>query len=411
MQTFRSSVYWITVVLFTIALSVSMAFSRGVDEELYKGAELYAKVFKLIQEHSVEEVDLQKMRYGAAKGMARSIGDPYADFYGPEEYKRMKERNSGKYVGIGITLMMREDGSIEIVNLISHSPAYSAGIRPGDVILKVGDKPLAGLKFEAIKNLIVGDVGTKVTLTLLGRDQTDPRVVTTERAEIKTDYVTWGIIDKKDKIGYARLTGFTEISGNDLRTAIEKMLKEGMRGFVLDLRDNGGGLLSEAIAVSDFFIEEGTILSTRGKSPGATRKYSARKKGTLLADVNFPVVVLVNGYSASASEIVAGALQDYKRALILGEKTFGKNSVQNIIPLQGGKTALKLTIALYFTPKGRSLEHSLVPDREVVMAMDDWIEVKKARDEFENKNTDKPYHSDADKQLASAMEYIIGKLR
>ncbi len=405
----KSVVFWVTSTAIAIALAVSMAFSRGVDESLYKQGETYAKVYNLIRENYVEEVKRDDLLNSALKGMVGATGDDFSMYFTADEYVSFEKETRGKYVGVGIIIRRRDDGITEVITPVRNSPAYRVGVRPGDIIEKVNGTPLKGFKGD-IGKVIAGEIGTKVKLTLISRGEAESHTLEIERAEVKLDYVTSGIIDEKNKTGYARLVKFSEDAGADLEKAIKDLQRQGMRGFILDLRDNGGGLLGQAIAVADLFTKEGVIVSTRGRTRDASQVYNAKRKGTVLADTKIPVVVLVNKDSASASEIVAGALQDYGRAAIIGEKTFGKNSVQTVFDMGDG-SALKLTVAYYFTPKGRSLKAKLVPDREVVIGDDKWIEVVERRNTYELDNGGKPYTGKDDTQLAAAIEHIEEKLK
>jgi len=404
----KSVVFWAASTAIAVALAVSMAFSRGVDESLYKQGETYAKVYNLIRENYVEDVEREDLLDGALKGMVGATGDDYSMYFTSDEYVSFEKETRGKYVGVGIIIRQRDDGVTEVITPVRNSPAYRAGVRPGDIIEKVNGTLLKDFKGDVGK-VISGEIGTKVKLTLISRGETEGHTLEIERAEVKLDYVTSGIVDEKNKTGYARLVKFSEDAGADLEKAIEGLQKQGMRGFILDLRDNGGGLLEQAIAVANLFIKEGVIVSTRGRTREASQVYNAKRKGTIFPDAKIPVVLLVNEASASASEIVAGALQDYGCAVIIGEKTFGKNSVQTIYNMEDGG-ALKLTVAYYFTPKGRSLKAKLMPDREVVIGDDEWIEVVERRNLHELDNGGKPYTGEDDTQLAAAIEHIEKKL-
>jgi len=405
--------FWMATALISLALVVSLAFSRGADEDLYRQGEVYAEIYRLIRENYVDEdgVDPDKLLYGALKGMAEATGDDYSTYLCPEEFEAMHKATQGKYIGVGIQIRLRDDKFPEIVNSFRNSPAHKAGVKPGDIIEKADGVLLKGLKLHEIANLISGKAGTKVRLTLISRGETESHTLEMERAVVKFEYVTSGIIDESNKIGYARLVGFGEDASADLDEAIRTLQAGGMKGFVLDLRDNGGGLLEQAIAVSNLFIEKGVIVSTQGRTRRATRVYDAKPAGTLLADGKIPVVVLINGNSASASEIVAGALQDHNRAVLFGTKSFGKNSVQNLYKMEDGKSALKLTVAYYFTPNNRSLVEGLVPDRKTAIDIDEWHKVLDNRDKYEIGNGGKPYTGKDDTQLAAAIEFIAGQLR
>ncbi|RTZ99586.1 MAG: peptidase S41 [Deltaproteobacteria bacterium] len=320
----------------------------AADRDTYKELKLFSDVLKLVQENYVDDVDSKKMIEDAIQGLVQGL-DPHSSLLTPDEFKEMQIDTRGEFTGIGIQISMR-DGLITVVAPIEGTPAYRIGVLSGDRIVKVNDETVRDLR-EAVKR-IRGPKGTKVTITVLRKGEKDPIDFEITRDVIPIESVRSEVL--QPGYGYVRVTNFRENTGRDLLNALKKLDTEAtpLKGLVLDLRDNPGGLLSQAIDVSDLFLEKGLILSIKGRRARNTREFKARHDGF---EKPYPIVVLINGGSASASEIVAGALQDQKRALILGTPSFGKGSVQNIERLADGY-GLKLTIARYYTPSGRSIQ-------------------------------------------------------
>lgn len=327
--------------------------------ESYRSLELLTEVLRQIEKNYVEPQDDQKLVQGAIKGMVQSL-DPHSSFLSKDEHQDLLSETKGSFSGIGIEITVR-DNVLTVVSPIEGSPAYKAGIQAGDKIIKIDGKVAADMTLpEAVKS-IRGEKGTKVTLTVMREGAEKPLEFTVIRDVIPIRSVRSTVLSPK--IAYVRISNFQSKTTNDLSAELEK-LENGrkLEGLILDLRNNPGGLLSQAIDVSDLFLDSGVIVSTKGRESSQDMKASAHKKKT---DRTYPIIVLVNGGSASAAEIVAGALQDNKRALILGTKTFGKGSVQTIIPLSDG-SGLRLTTAMYYTPSGRSIQaNGIVPDVEV----------------------------------------------
>ena len=327
--------------------------------ESYRSLELLTEVLRQIEKNYVEPQDDQKLVQGAIKGMVQSL-DPHSSFLSKDEHQDLLSETKGSFSGIGIEITVR-DNVLTVVSPIEGSPANKAGIQAGDKIIKIDGKVAADMTLpEAVKS-IRGEKGTKVTLTVMREGAEKPLEFTVIRDVIPIRSVRSTVLSPK--IAYVRISNFQSKTTNDLSAELEK-LENGrkLEGLVMDLRNNPGGLLSQAIDVSDLFLDSGVIVSTKGRESSQDMKASAHKKKT---DRTYPIIVLVNGGSASAAEIVAGALQDNKRALILGTKTFGKGSVQTIIPLSDG-SGLRLTTAMYYTPSGRSIQaNGIVPDVEV----------------------------------------------
>ncbi len=339
-------------------MAFALAFTAGVqaqekkatkNEDSYRLLDLFGDVFERVRADYVEEVTDKELIEAAISGMLSSL-DPHSRFLNADAYKDMQVQTRGKFGGLGIEVSM-EGGFVKVVSPIDDTPAHRAGIQPGDLITHLDGKPVLGLNLSQAVDLMRGEVGTDIKLTIR-REGTDPFDVTITRATIPIRSVRSRTIDN---VGYVRISSFTANTESGLKKAmsnIKKELGDKFEGVVLDLRNNPGGLLDQAIAVSDAFLDQGEIVSTRTREKGEHQRSQA-KKGDLTGGK--PMVVLVNGGSASASEIVAGALQDHKRAIVLGTKTFGKGSVQTIIRL-GRDGAMRLTTALYYTPSGRSIQ-------------------------------------------------------
>lgn len=330
----------------------------------YDAARRFSQVLDLVERNYVKDVTQAELINGALKGMLQGL-DPHSTFMTSDEYKEMQETTSGEFFGVGIEISL-ENGQVIVVTPIEDTPAFRAGLQPGDVILSIDGQPAQELSLQEVVSRIRGAKGSEVELTILHSNAKTPQTVRITRDAIPLISVK----SKQLEDGYywVRLTRFSERTTEELKEALKQARKEsaatgGLKGIVLDLRNNPGGLLDQAVSVSDTFLDKGTIVSIKGRDEGARRTYAARKQAD---DIDVPMVVLVNAGSASASEIVAGALRDQKRAPILGERSFGKGSVQNIIPLSDG-SGLKLTVALYYTPNGSSIQaEGIVPDFEVV---------------------------------------------
>lgn len=327
--------------------------------DVYKNLELLTETLRQIEKNYVEPQDSQKLIQGAIKGMVQSL-DPHSTYLTKEEHQELLTETRGQFSGIGIEITVR-DNVLTVVSPIEGSPAYKAGIHAGDKIIKIDGKPAADMTLpEAVKS-IRGEKGTKVTLTVMREGVEKPLDFTVIRDVIPLKSVRSTLLNPN--IAYVRISNFQSKTTSDLSAELEKLEKgRKLEGLILDLRNNPGGLLSQAIDVSDLFLESGVIVSTKGRESSQDMKATAHKKKS---DRTYPIIVLVNGGSASAAEIVAGALQDNKRAIVLGTKTFGKGSVQTIIPLSDG-SGLRLTTAMYYTPNGRSIQASgIEPDVEV----------------------------------------------
>jgi carboxyl-terminal processing protease len=326
--------------------------AQAAVNDTYKQLNLFGDVFERVRSDYVEQPDDSKLVESAINGMLTSL-DPHSSYMDAKSFQDMQVQTKGEFGGLGIEVTM-EDNILKVVSPIDDSPASKAGVLSGDVITGLDGDPVQGMTLQQAVDKMRGPVNTPITLKILRGGKGDPIDVKVVRDIIKVKSVR----SKKlgDDIGYIRITQFTEQTFDGLKKSLDQLNKDigedKIKGYVIDLRNNPGGLLDQAIQVSDAFLERGEIVSTRGRSPDDVQRYTARS-GDLTNGK--PVIVLVNGGSASASEIVAGALQDHKRATILGTRSFGKGSVQTIIPLQGNG-ALRLTTARYYTPSGRSIQ-------------------------------------------------------
>ncbi|MBF0191289.1 MAG: PDZ domain-containing protein [Magnetococcales bacterium] len=348
-------------VLATILVGANLMAENvmAVSQVTYEKLRVFSEVFSLIKQNYVEEVDEKSILYGAIQGMLKTL-DPHSSFLTPEHFKEMRVDTRGEFGGLGIEIS-RDDRGIRVVSPIEDTPAFRVGMKAGDIIVKIDDVNTVDMDLlEAVKKMR-GKPGSKITLQVLRKGENKPLNFTLVRAIIKIRSVKWR--EESSGIGYVRIIQFNEQTQPLLETAMADLTKKGdggkLKGLVLDLRNDPGGLLDQAVAVSDAFLEEGRIVYTKGRIAGKDMSFDAQA-GDLASGA--PIVVLINGGSASASEIVAGALQDHRRAVILGTQSFGKGSVQTIIPLNDG-SGLRLTTAQYYTPNGRSIQaKGIAPD-------------------------------------------------
>lgn len=321
----------------------------------------FAEIFERIRTSYVEGVDDKTLLENAIHGMLNGL-DPHSAYLGPEDFKDLQVSTSGKFGGLGIEVGT-ENGLIKVVTPIDDTPAQKAGIEAGDLIIKLNGAPVKGMGLNEAVEKMRGEPGSEISLTILREGVSQPLEFSLKRAEIKVTSVKSTLLD--ERYGYLRITQFQENTGSDIQEALNKLYQKSdnqLQGAVLDLRNNPGGVLDAAVQVSDAFLSEGMIVYTKGRIANADITYEATVD-TIAPDL--PLVVLINGGSASASEIVAGALQDHGRAVIIGTQSFGKGSVQTVLPLNGGH-ALKLTTARYFTPNGRSIQaQGIEPDIEI----------------------------------------------
>lgn len=329
----------------------------AVPRQDYESLEAFTNILSIVKKNYVEDVNTKSLVTGAINGMLSSL-DPHSAYLTPDLYKELQMDTQGRFGGLGIEITIK-GGILTVVSPIEDTPAAKAGVKPGDQIFKIEDEFTKDMTLvEAVKKMR-GPKGTKITISVRREGVAELINFTLMRDTIRVQSVRSRNLE--EGYGYVRLAQFQERSDRDLQRSLEKLVAEkgGLKGLVLDLRNNPGGLLTQAVRVADLFLDSGMIVYTEGRIEAQRQKYFAQKDGSWM---DFPVVVLVNGGSASASEIVAGALQDHKRAIVLGTKTFGKGSVQTILPLDDS-SALRLTTARYFTPKGRSIQAmGIVPD-------------------------------------------------
>ena len=357
----------------------------AAENDVYKKIDLFGEVLEKINKEYVDEINQSESMDAAIDGLLQSL-DPYSAYMSPEIFNEMQTETSGEFGGLGIEVNM-ESGVVKVISPIDDTPASRAGIKAGDYIIKIDDIQVQGKSLSEAVDLMRGPVGSSIILTVRRIGQKKALTFEIVREIIQIKSVKADLLE--NNVGYLRLTSFNENSGDQIREQIREFEKnENINSYILDLRNNPGGLLSQAIRISDFFLDNGEIVSTKSRKASENRKWFA-KKGDLIGGKT--LVVLINYGSASASEIVAGALQDHKRAIILGENSYGKGSVQSIIPLKN-KGAIRLTVAKYYLPSGKSIsEVGVSPD----------IEIDEDTDEFRIK-------TDTDNQLSYALKLLNG---
>ena len=350
---------YILIIVFFLNSLFFTNYSHSIETEIYKKIDLFGEVLEKISEEYVDEIDQSEGMDSAINGLLQSL-DPYSAYMSPEIFNEMQTETSGEFGGLGIEVSM-ESGVVKVISPIDDTPASKAGIKAGDYIVKIEDTQVQGKTLSEAVELMRGPIGTSIELTVRRRGEKKAIKFNIAREIIKIQSVKTDLLD--NDIGYIRLTSFNENSSDQIEYKIKDLEKNHtIRAYILDLRNNPGGLLSQAIKISDFFLENGEIVSTKSRQSSENRKWFA-KKGDLTNGKT--LIVLINYGSASASEIVAGALKDHKRAIILGENSFGKGSVQSIIPLKN-KGAIRLTVAKYYLPSGKSIsEVGVSPDIEI----------------------------------------------
>lgn len=356
----------LALVIFLTGGGVMRAVSADTD---FESLRRFSQVLDMVEQYYVKDVTQKDLVDGALKGMLQSL-DPHSTLLSVDEFQKMQESTSGEFFGVGIEITT-ENGQVLVVSPIEDTPGHKAGLRSGDIILSIDGQYTLEMTLSEAADRMRGKRGTEVELVVLHKGEQKPVTM-----RIKRDVIPLVSVKSRElEPGYywVRLTRFSGHTTRDLQDAIKQARSKGdVKGIVLDLRNNPGGLLDESVSVADVFLSNGVIVSMRGRDMGSERVYKAKSQGT---DVDAPMVVLVNAGSASAAEIVAGALRDQKRALILGERSFGKGTVQNVIPMPDG-TGLKLTVAMYYTPSGKSIQaEGIVPDFEVL-----WEEPKEQGD-------------------------------
>ena len=380
MNNSRAILYTLIFLKFLINASISSA-----ETSIYKKIDLFGEVLEKINREYVDEIDQSKSMDSAINGLLQSL-DPYSAYMSPEIFNEMQTETSGEFGGLGIEVSM-ESGVVKVISPIDDTPASRVGIKAGDYIIKIDDIQVQGKSLSEAVDLMRGPVGSSINLTIRRVGQKKALTFDVVREIIEIRSVKAELLKKN--VGYIRLTSFNENSGDQIRKQIKKLEKNGnINAYILDLRNNPGGLLSQAIKITDFFLDNGEIVSTKSRKASENRKWFA-KKGDLIQGKT--LIVLINYGSASASEIVAGALKDHKRAVILGENSYGKGSVQSIIPLKNSG-AIRLTVAKYYLPSGKSIsEVGVSPD----------IEINEESDEFRIK-------TETDNQLDYALKLLNG---
>ena len=372
------------IIFFTITI---FFFQKGFSDnsDIYKKIDLFGEVLEKINQEYVDDIDQSKSMDAAINGVLQSL-DPYSAYMTPESFEGMQTETSGEFGGLGIEVGM-EAGVVKVISPIDNTPASKAGLKAGDYIVKINNVQVQGKTLMEAVDLMRGPVGSSIEITVRRRGVKKAIIFNITREVIQVQSVKSELIN--NNIGYIRLTSFNENSSEQIKKKIDKLKKNiDLKGYILDLRNNPGGLLSQAIKISDFFLENGEIVSTKSRKISENRKWFA-KKGDITGGKT--LIVLINYGSASASEIVAGALKDHKRAIILGENSYGKGSVQSIIPLQN-KGAIRLTIAKYYLPSGKSIsEVGVTPDIEVIEGSDDF-----------------EFNSETDNQLNFALKLLNG---
>ena len=379
---------YFTNILILILLALlnfsNKVYSENVDK-LYEKIDLFSEVLEKIQNEYVDEIDQAEAMDSAINGLLQSL-DPYSGYMNEKIFEESQTETSGEFGGLGIEVTM-ESGLVKVISPIDDTPASRAGVKAGDYIIRINNEQVRGKTLMEAVNLMRGPVGTDIEITVRRKGLKKAKIFNITREIIEIKSVVSELVD--DKIGYLRLRAFNENSSDQLKKQISEIEKnKKLVGYILDLRNNPGGLLSQAIKISDFFLDDGEIVSTKGRRSRENRKFFARKGDRIDGK---PLIVLINNGSASASEIVAGALQDQKRAILLGETTFGKGSVQSIIPLKN-RGAIRLTVSKYYLPSGKSIsEVGVVPD----------IRVEEENEEF-------MINTATDNQLNYAVKLLIG---
>ena len=355
------------IILFlVISIFCSKSSYSASKESIYEKIDLFSEVLNKINKEYVDEVDQSEAMDAAINGVLQSL-DPYSAYMSPESFQNMQTETSGEFGGLGIEVSM-ESGVVKVISPLDDSPAYEAGVKAGDYIVKINDIQVQGKTLSEAVEIMRGPVGSDIEITVRRRGVKKALVFSITRKIIKIRSVKSKILE--NNIGYIRLTAFNENSGKQIKRKLNEFNdNEKIKGFILDLRNNPGGLLSQAIKISDFFLSSGEIVSTKSRQESENRKWFA-KDGDILNGKT--LLVLINNGSASASEIVAGALKDHKRAILVGENSYGKGSVQSIIPLKN-KGAIRLTISKYYLPSGKSIsEVGVTPDIVVSEETDDF---------------------------------------
>jgi carboxyl-terminal processing protease len=362
-------------IFFILNLNIGQSIANGSNNKFYDKIDLFGEVLEKIEKEYVDDINKSEVMDSAINGVLQSL-DPYSAYMSPEMFKEMQTDTRGKFGGLGIEIGM-EAGLVKVISPIDDTPASKAGIKSGDYIIKIGKEQVQGKSLMEAVKLMRGPIGTSIELTIRRKNEKKPLKFKIKRKIIEVQSVNSEILGTNKNLAYIRLKSFNENSDKQFLSIIKNFEKNSkIKGYILDLRNNPGGLLTQAINITDFFLEDGEIVSTKGRKASETRKFFAKKGDETKGK---PLIILINNGSASASEIFAGALKDHKRAIILGENSYGKGSVQSIIPLRNGG-GMRLTISKYYLPSGKSIsEVGVTPD----------IIVEEVKDNFKkNSNND-----------------------
>ena len=429
----RYCAWFMLFIVLVVASSVTLLADEEADkteeERYYELMSLFVDTFEKIEKNYVDEIDRREMVEAAVRGMLREL-DPYSNYISRKDIDRFNQSVDQEFGGIGIQVYLDpETNRLTVMTPLPGTPAYSAGVKAGDTILEIEGKSTEGFTVADAVELLKGNRGDKVKLKLLHPESAEPVELEVERGVIKLSTVlgmyynedaSWNYwLDEEKKIAYIRLTHFSRRSAEELQVVLDELVLNGMRGLIFDLRSNPGGLLTQATAISDMFIESGRIVSTKGRNT-PERVWDARAEGTYSG---FPMAVLVNDFSASASEIVSACLQDHDRAIVVGERTWGKGSVQNVFDLEDGGSALKLTTASYHRPSGKNIHRTrnakdeddwgVIPNEGYVIPytteqLRSYLEYRRKLDVIGAKPEDIEKFDDT--QLTKAVEYIEGQI-
>ncbi|MFQ5927102.1 MAG: S41 family peptidase [Terriglobia bacterium] len=424
----RRNLLWTVSIVMVWLLCWKVTPGAGGDEEKYEFYRLLVDALDHIEQSYVTEVDRKELLESALQGMLGSL-DPYSNYIPPKHLRQFERQTKGSFGGIGIQISVRSR-ELVVISPLAGTPAYKAGILAGDRIVEIEGESTEGITVDEAVSKLTGRPGTKVTITVVHAGKPESESITLTREIIRIGSVlgdtrkpddTWDwIIDKEAGIAYIRINFFISPTAKDLRNALEEAKAQGLEGLVLDMRFNPGGLLQSAIDVTDLFLKDGLIVSTKGRNT-VPRDWNASGEGRF---ADFPMAVLVNRFSASASEIVAAALQDHKRAVIVGERTWGKGSVQNVIELEDGISALKLTTAEYHRPDGRNIHRrkdakktdkwGVIPDKGFKIEyttekIGQHIHYRMERDKIRKERA--PEEKYEDTQLAEALEYVRSQIK
>lgn len=400
------TIWLIVLTILAIAVGKDLYSSPKTTEEkypLYKNLELFADVLTIVQKSYVKDLSAKDLIYGAIRGMINSL-DPHSQFLEPEEYKEMKIETEGEFGGLGIEITIK-DRFLTIVTPLEDTPAFNAGLKAGDKIIKIDGESTEDITVNQAVKKLRGEPGTKVNLTILRPGKKEFMEFSIERTYIKIESVK-DVQILENSIGYIRITQFQESTADDTKKALEKLLPESKQGIVLDLRNNPGGILDSATDIAGLFIEEPKlIVSTKGRLHDQNQEIKSNNKDAIK---DTPLIILINKGSASGSEIIAGAVKDWHRGVLVGTNSFGKGSVQSVLPLRDG-SALKLTTATYFTPKGTDINKiGIKPDIEISMTEEQEEQLWKSRIKKEKEDKNAKLDLSIDPQLQRAVDILKG---